>query len=64
MITLAKIRRRVVVPCAPTIGYRLLGSEAPVWMEAMAIYSRPTGNNVDARLRGEVVIGGVRPKSY
>src|SRR5471032_885144 len=57
MITLANIRRRVVVPWAPTMGNMLLASEAPDWMDAMAINSRPTGNNADARLRGGVVIG-------
>ncbi|MNT49196.1 hypothetical protein D3C72_1860330 [compost metagenome] len=29
MMMLAKIRRRVVVPCAPTIGNMLLAREAP-----------------------------------
>jgi hypothetical protein len=52
MITLAKIRRRVVVPCAPTIGNMLLAREAPDWIDAMAINSRPTENKVEARLRG------------
>jgi len=41
----------------------LLASDAPDWMDAMAIKSRPTGNSVDARLRGEEVIV-VRPRSY
>ncbi|GLH21872.1 hypothetical protein BR1R3_46140 [Pseudomonas atacamensis] len=49
MITLAKIKRRVVVPCAPIMGNMLLAREAPDWMDAMAIMSRQTGNNVEAR---------------
>ena len=63
MITLAKIKRRAVVPCAPTIGNMLLANDAPDWMDAMAINSRPIGNNADARLRGGVVIAVVLPKS-
>jgi hypothetical protein len=37
----------------------LLAREAPDWIEAMAISSRPTGNNVEARLRGGVFMQGV-----
>ncbi|GAA0406606.1 hypothetical protein GCM10008969_31460 [Pseudomonas veronii subsp. inensis] len=62
MITLAKIRRRAVVPCAPTTGNMLLAREAPDWTDAMAINNRPTGNNAEVRLRGEVVIGSICPR--
>ena len=58
MMMLANIKRRVVVPCAPTMGNMLFASDAPDWIEAMAIRSRPTGNSVDTRLREDCVIAG------
>jgi len=51
-IRLAKTNLRVVVPCAPTRGNMLLASDAPDWIEAIAIRSRPTGKSVEVRLRG------------
>ncbi|WP_312390492.1 hypothetical protein [Pseudomonas sp.] len=56
MITLAKTRRRVVVPWAPIKGNIPLARDAPDWMDAMAINSRPIGNNVVAMLRGVVLM--------
>ena len=56
MMILAKIRRRVVVPCAPMMGNMLLAREAPDWIDAMAMSSRPIGKRVAARLRGWVFI--------
>src|SRR5471032_1047507 len=64
MIRLAKTSRRVVVPWAPTIGNMLLASEAPDWMEAMAINSSPIENNVEARLRGWSFIARHRPGCF
>ena len=70
MMMLAKISRRVVVPCAPTMGNMLLAKEAPDWIDAMAISSKPIGKRVAARLRGWVFIsarrslGGVGDEQY
>ncbi|BAP46145.1 putative uncharacterized protein [Pseudomonas sp. StFLB209] len=58
MMMAANIRRRVVVPCAPTAGKRLLARDAPVWIEAIAINSNPSGKSRGARLRDEVVMTG------
>ncbi|KPD33058.1 hypothetical protein AN404_09690 [Pediococcus acidilactici] len=58
MMMLAKMRRSAVVPWAPTTGNMLLANEAPDWMEAMAISSKPMGNSVVARLRwGGIHVG-------
>ena len=56
MIMLANARRRLVVPWAPIMGNMLFASDAPDWIEAMAISSKPTGNSVDTRLWGSFVI--------
>ena len=56
MITLANMRRSVVVPWAPTMGNILLARDAPDCMDAIAIRSNPTGNRVVARLEDCFVI--------
>ncbi len=56
MITLAKIKRSDVVPCAPMRGNRLFASEAPDWMDSIAISKRPMGKMTLVRGRGEVLI--------
>ncbi|WP_222934751.1 hypothetical protein, partial [Pseudomonas proteolytica] len=38
-----------------------MASDAPDWIEAMAMSSSPTGKSAEPRLRDEVVIGGVCP---
>ncbi|MNP81379.1 hypothetical protein D3C76_1797160 [compost metagenome] len=44
------LRRRVVMPSAPTSGNRLLANEAPLWIEIMAMISKHTGTSVEDAL--------------
>ena len=52
MMTLANKSRRVVVPSGPMSGNSVLASDAPDWIEAMAISSTPTGKERSGEAAG------------
>ncbi|MNF96142.1 hypothetical protein D3C84_789230 [compost metagenome] len=62
-MTAANTRRRAVVPWAPISGNRLLASEAPLWMEAMATIRTATGRRVEARRLDSEDMGLIRQAS-
>ncbi|MNF16159.1 hypothetical protein D3C80_2190640 [compost metagenome] len=46
------LRRSVVIPSAPTSGNRLLASEAPPWIDTMAMINKQMGSSAEDALAG------------